>query len=222
MTALAAPRADVVAALLDRHGRTFAEELGVNIRRNTPSPLFRTLCIALLGSARINWKIALGAAGALAVEGWTTAEAMSESTWAHRARVLNEAGYARYDERTSSMLGELAQVVQSRYGGDLRCLREEAGRDPAAERRLLKGFKGMGDVGVDIFFREAQVVWQELVPFVDRRALAAARRLHLGDTARALQRLVDERDFARMVAALVRTDLEGDHEEILQLAADAR
>jgi hypothetical protein len=219
VTTASASRSGVVAALLQRHGSTFAEELGIDVRRNTPSPLFRLLCVAMLSSARINWKIAVAAARALAAEGWTTAEAMAGSTWAARARTLNAAGYARYDERTSSMLGELSQVVLDRYRGDLRGLRAEAGRDPASERRLLKMFKGMGDVGVDIFFREVQVAWKELVPFVDRRALAAARRLRLGDSARALARLSDGGDFARLVAALVRTDLEGDHDAILEAAA---
>jgi hypothetical protein len=41
--------------------------------------------------------------------------------------------------------------------GDLRRLRAEAGQDPRQERRLLKAVKGLGEVGVDILFREAQV-----------------------------------------------------------------
>lgn len=43
-----------------------------------------------------------------------------------------------------------------RWNGDLRQL-EEAGRDPAAERKLLKQCKGVGDVGVHTFFGEVQV-----------------------------------------------------------------
>src|SRR5207248_1977231 len=82
-----------------------------------------------------------------------------------RARVLNESGYARYDERTSTALADTAQLIVDRYGGDLRRLRRAADRDPTVERRLLKQCKGIGDVGVDIFFREAQRTWAELYPF---------------------------------------------------------
>jgi hypothetical protein len=50
-------------------------------------------------------------------------------------------------------------MVVEKYGGDLRNLRKSAapgGRpDPARERKLLKEFKGIGDVGANIFFREA-------------------------------------------------------------------
>ncbi len=66
-------------------------------------------------------------------------------------------------------------------------------------------------MGVDIFFREAQVGWEELFPFADRRALDAAGRLKLGRDPEALAKLAGERDFPRLVAALVRTELEDDY-----------
>jgi hypothetical protein len=141
----------IVFALLQRHGRTFADEVGADLKEGTPEALFRWLCAALLFSARIRASAAVAAARALAAHGWTTAETMVASTWAERTRVLNRAGYARYDESTSRMLGETAQKLIEAYGGDLRRLREAAGRDPAGERTLLKEFKGIGDVGVDIF-----------------------------------------------------------------------
>jgi hypothetical protein len=31
----------ITAALLDRHGQTYAAELGIDLGRGTPSPLFR-------------------------------------------------------------------------------------------------------------------------------------------------------------------------------------
>ena len=119
-------------------------------------------------------------------------------------KALNEAGYTRYQERTATMLGDLADQLRERYGGDLRKLREEAERDPKAERRLLKQFKGLGDVGVDIFFREVQVAWEELAPFADRRALDAAARLKLPKEPRKLAQLAGGHDYPRLVAALVR------------------
>jgi hypothetical protein len=72
------------------------------------------------------------------------------------------------------MLGDTARVLLDRYAGDLRTLREEAGGRPEQERALLKQFKGIGDVGADIFLREVQAVWDEVRPFVDRRARAGA------------------------------------------------
>jgi len=132
--------------------------------------------------------------------------------------VLNRHGYARYDERTAAMLGDACELLLERYRGDLRRLRDEAGRDPRRERRLLKQVKGLGDVGVDIFFREAQVAWEELFPFVDRRAAQTARRLGLDADPRALADDRDPKAFARLVAAFVRTGLAKDHEVVLEAA----
>lgn len=149
MSGLSSPQ--IVQAVLQHYPRTYGEELGIR-SLDKPAPLFRLLVMALLMSARIRASVALEAAQALSRQRWNTPKAMAEASWEDRARALNVAGYARYDERTSTMLGETSQVILERYRGDLRRLRAEAGRDPASERRLLKEFKGVGDVGVDIFF----------------------------------------------------------------------
>jgi endonuclease III len=213
------PPKAVVRALLERHGNTYAEEIGIRIARSGPSALFRLLCAALLLSARISADLAVAAARALSEEGWTTPSKLVDATWAERTRVLNRAGYARYDERTSRMLEDTARHLLDTYGGDLRRLRDAADRDPARERELLKEFKGIGDVGADVFLREAQRVWAELRPFFDDRALKSARRLKLPDDAQQLARLAPRGDTARLAAALVRAGLAKDHRAILGSAS---
>ncbi len=217
---IAKPSKDrITEVLLERHGRTYAAELGIDLAKGTPSPLFRWLCASTLLSARINARIAIVAAKALAAQGWTTAEKMAAATWEHRTQTLNQAGYARYDESTSRMLGDTASMLLEKYGGDLRKLREAAGRAPEHERALLKECKGIGEVGADIFCREVQIAWEELYPFADRRALDAARRLGLEDEAAKLARRVSRNEFPRLIAALVRTSLGKDIEGILEATA---
>ncbi len=211
-------RSAIERELVDRHGRTYAEELRVNLARGTPSALFKLLVAAILFSARIGAKQGVRAAGALFEQGWTTAGKLAGSTWEERVRVLDRSGYARYDERTATMLGQASELLLERYGGDLRRLREEAGRDPNRERALLRQLKGLGNVGIDIFFREVQVAWDELYPFADERALGEARQLGLPGDAKALARGHDRQAFARLVAALVRSSLAKDHDQILQTA----
>lgn len=209
----------IVDALLDRHGRTFCDEAGIRIETNKPAPLFQSLCLALLFSARIRASIAVDAMRALLDRGWTTAEHMADAEWADRVDALNGAGYARFDEKTSTMLGDAAELLLDRYRGDLRRLRDAAGEEPEDERRRLKEVKGIGDVGVDIFFREVQTAWPELYPFADAKSLAGARALELPDEAGELAQLVERDDFARLVTALVRMELAGDADEI-RAAAD--
>jgi endonuclease III len=207
MAARTSVGAEVASELLRRYPRTYAEELGID-RLDRPSDLFRLLVLALLMSARIRASIAVDAAAALFRERWRTARAMADASWEARARTLNRAGYARYDERTSTMLGETSALLLDRYKGDLRRLREEAGQQPATERKLIKECKGIGDVGTDIFFREVQREWSELYPFADKRALQAAKRFGLAADARSLAELTSRGDFPRLINALVRADLE--------------
>ncbi|MFW6059315.1 MAG: hypothetical protein ACODAQ_03990 [Phycisphaeraceae bacterium] len=208
----------VAQAVLATYGRTFAEELGISVDRNTPSELFKLLVAAMLFSTRISNRLATQAARALFKQGWTTPAKMAGATWRQRTDVLNRAGYARYDESTSRMLGDTADHLLRRYQGDLRRLRDEAERDPQRERELLKQCKGIGDVGADIFCREAQVAWTELRPFVDKKARQAAERLGLPTEPRALARLVRQDQVAALVAGLVRCDLAKDYETVRRAA----
>lgn len=196
-----------IATLMDRHGRTFCDELGIDIAKNTPSPLFRWLTACVLFSAPIQHDLAVSGAKALSKAGWRTAQKMSAATWEDRVAVLNENGYARYDERTARILQDASDHIVEEYGGDLRKLREASDGDPADIRRRLKAVKGMGDVAVDIFFREAQAAWDELYPFADDLALKAAARLKLPKTAKGLANRVPKERFVTLVAALTRDEL---------------
>jgi hypothetical protein len=200
--------------LLSRYGKTFADELGIDVAANLASELFCWLIAALLFSARIGHTIALKSARILFERGWTTPEKLTHTTWQQRITALDEGGYVRYDERTSTMLGQTAEMLIERYHGDLRKLRETAEHNPGRERKLLKEFKGIGDVGVDIFFREVQLVWPELFPFADDRILSTADMLGLKPDPNELARLVrSRRDFVRLISALVRVHLEHKKDE---------
>ena len=205
---------DIISRLLDRCGRTFADELNIRVERNTPSEWFKLLVYVLLSSRRIGKQLALRAAREIFKEGWTTPQRMAKTTWEQRVEVLDRAHYVRYDYSTATYLGDTTNLLLQKYKGDLRNLREAAERQPDRERQLLKEFKGIGDVGCDIFFREAQAVWGELYPFADRRALKAGQSLGLGSTPAELAKLVRRDEFVRLVGALARCDIEKRYAEV--------
>src|SRR5687767_4540786 len=169
----------LVRALLCLKGRTFADETGIKLIKNTPSMLFQHLYMSLLLSARISYANALEAARALIKDGLTTPRKMSEATWQDRVDVITWHGYKRYDERTSTMLGDTATLLLDKYDGDLRKLREAASRNVKREHELLQEFSGIGPVGADIFLREVQIVWDEAFPYADKKVLRAAGSLGL-------------------------------------------
>ncbi|WP_433473412.1 endonuclease [Spirillospora sp. CA-142024] len=193
----------VVKKLLHESGETFAEEAGIPLK-DQPAALFKLLVLANLLSARISSEIALAAARELFDAGGGTARGMSKLTWQERVDALGRGHYVRYDESTASRLGDMAEMVQDKYQGDLRRLAIEAERDPKKAADLLQEFPGVGPTGVDIFCREAQAIWPWLRPYVDDQVKKGAERLGLPTDTDELASQVPDKDLARLTAALVR------------------
>lgn len=197
----------VARTLLDRHGRTYAEEAGISLA-DQPAPLYQLLVLATLLSARIRSSLAIAAARELFVAGYHTPRAMDAASWQERVNALGRGHYRRYDERTATMLGNGARRCLERWRGDLRRLHREAGGDAAKLRKLLIEFPGIGPAGADIFLREVQAVWSDVRPYADRKVSAGAQRLHLPASADRLAGLVGGGEFARLASALVRVSLD--------------
>jgi endonuclease III len=192
-----------VKTLLSEAGRTFAEEAGIPLK-DQPAALFKLLVLANLLSTRISADIAVAAARELFEAGGGTARGMAKLTWQQRVDALGRAHYVRYDESTSSRLGDMAEQVLEEYDGDLRKLPLKAERDIGHAKELLEEFPGIGPVGADIFCREAQAVWPWLRPYFDDLTVKGAERVGLPTDPKRLADLVKERDLAPLTAALVR------------------
>ncbi|MGE5288498.1 MAG: hypothetical protein ACM3ML_15125 [Micromonosporaceae bacterium] len=190
--------------LLDRYGRTYAQEAGIRLA-DQPGPLYQLLVLATLLSARISADIALAAARELFAAGYRTPAAMREASWQDRVDALGRGHYRRYDERTATMLGKGADLLAEKWDGDLRKIRKNAGGDTRRIRSALTEFPGIGPAGADIFLREVQAVWPEIAPYLDGRVLEGARKVGLPDQAGPLAGLAkSEAQLARLAAALVR------------------
>ncbi|MFJ8193750.1 endonuclease [Streptomyces sp. NPDC096094] len=197
----------VVRALVDAHGQTYAEEAGIRLK-DTPQPLYRLLVLAHLLSARISSSIAVATARALHEAGLRDPRRMADADWQERVDALGRGGYRRYDERTATQLGDGAELLTERWGGDLRRLRKEADGEVPEMGRLLQEFPGVGPTGADIFLREAQRVWPETSPYLDRKALQGAERLGLPDDPDRLLDLAGTTEPAVLAAALVRASVD--------------
>lgn len=207
---MARKRREILDQLLDRHGRTFAEQLGIRLDRDGADGLFQLLVGSLLMSAPISADIAVAASRSLFARGHATATAMAGADRQDLVDALGAGGYVRYDESSATYLRDTAGLLLERYDGDLAQLRAAADGDPERISRLLQECKGIGGVGAAIFCREAQMVWPELQPFADATALAVAEELGLGGTARALAQVYGDDDLSLLTAALVRARLERD------------
>ncbi|WUH94834.1 endonuclease [Streptomyces sp. NBC_00433] len=196
-----------VERVLAAYGQTYAAEAGIALR-DTPQPLYRLLVLTVLLSARIRSGTAVATARALAEAGLRDPRRMAAATWQERVDALGRGGYRRYDESTATQLGKGAALATERYGGDLRRLHEEAGADLGALRAALREFPGIGPAGADIFLREVQLVWPDIAPFFDSKALQGAAEAGLPDRPAPLRRAAGDAEPAVLAAALVRVALD--------------
>jgi endonuclease III len=213
-------------AVLEREGRGFAEEIGLG-RTNNPASLFGLLVTAVLVAPRGEASSPAKAAHEV-TNRWHTVTDLAEASEQDIAKELGAAveGFDRDDDRDDTASGDagtlraLAAAVRDTWGGDLRKLRDEAGRDPGRERELLTALPGVDDAVADVFLREVQVLWDEVAPFADDRALRAASTLGLGETAEDLGRYgSDAEKIGRLAGALARIEVEGSHDDVRRAAS---
>jgi hypothetical protein len=212
-------------AVLEREGRGFAEEIGLG-RTNNPASLFGLLVAAVVVAPRGE---ATGPARAAheVTNRWHTASDLAAAAAQDVAKELGAAveGFDADDGDDSASgdartLVALAAAVSETWGGDLRRLREEAGEDPARERALLTELPGVDDAVADVFLREVQVLWPEIAPFADDRALRAAAALGLGESADDLGRYGGGAEkVGRLAGALARIEVEGSHDDVRRAAS---
>ena len=194
----------IVNELLDRYGQPYAEQAGIRLA-DRPGPLYHLLVLSTLLNARVPADVAIDGARALFAAGYRGPRAMSEASWQSRVGALEHGGYLRFEERTATVLGDSAYLLLSRWQGDLRRLRDQAGGDPGMTEALLAGLPGLGGTGAGIFLREAQAVWPAVAPFVDAPVISGARRVGLPESRPSLARLLAASGQpVRLAAALVR------------------
>jgi len=197
----------IVRELLDRYGRLYAEDAGIRLA-DRPGPLYQLLVLATLLSAPIPADIGVAAARELFAAGYRNPKAMSQASWQDRVDALGRGHYRRYDERTATMLGDSADLLSSKWHGDLRKLRDEAGGDAGGIASRLTTFPGVGPVGASIFLREVQDVWPAVAPYVDAKVTSGANRVRLPADRESLAGLLTRSGQpARLAAALVRVAL---------------
>ncbi|MBO0837811.1 MAG: endonuclease [Actinobacteria bacterium] len=198
---------DRVRELLEEYGQTYADEAGIKLA-DRPAPLYQLHVLATLLSARISSDIAVAAARELFAAGYRTPDAMAGASWQDRVDALGRGHYKRYDERTSTMLGDAAAKLSEDYRGDLRRLRDAADGDAGAIAGLLTEFPGIGPAGASIFLREVQETWPSVAPYVDGKMASGARKAGLPAGRDALAGMLeDARHPAALAAALVRASL---------------
>lgn len=198
----------VARRLLEVAGTTYASEAGIRIN-DKPMPLFQLLVLCMLASKPIDAATAVRAARELFKTGLRTPKAVLAADRPIMISAFGRAHYVRYDESSATRLTDIAKRVRDEYDGDLREIARRSDRNVGAVRRELKGFKGIGDTGADIFLREVQDAWPWVRRYFDNRAITAAKQLGLPAEPAKLQAPAPCSSSC-LSAALVRASLDDD------------
>jgi hypothetical protein len=132
-----------------------AADLGITVKKGDEQSLFKWFLASFLFGKRIGQKIA-AATWHVLVEAHErdTPRKLCHCSHAELVKILGEGGYARYDESTADRLALLCKTLIDRYHGRILGI-FEASESRADFERRLRGFKGVGQVTVRIFMREA-------------------------------------------------------------------
>lgn len=167
---------------------------------------FLGLCAALLRTTPGAPSSALRALEALRLRGWRSAGALAAQPAEALSALLREAGYKGHAAPLARRLHAMAAHLAERWEGTPDALRLAAGGQAATLRRLLRKVPGLGEAAVDSFCQDMQVLWTELYPFAEPRALRAARRLRLGQDAATLAGNCPPEELPRLAAALAQIE----------------
>jgi len=173
--------------------QSFSDELGLDLTK--PEDRFKWFLASVLFAKRISAETAKKTYLYFEQEDLTSPDAILHAGWDRLVKVLDSGGYTRYDFSTATKLLGMAKTLKEKYGSLERLHSESSSPDDLENR--LKEFKGIGQVGVNIFLRELRGIWEKAKPNPFPLAVLTAQRIGL-----------DLEDVERYESQLVRLNLE--------------
>jgi endonuclease III len=135
-----------------------AQNLGIDLKQDDESALFKWFIASFLMGKRIQAEIAAQAYRVI-VEQHARDTALKLGRCTHRELVgmLGEAHYVRYDETTARRLLALSAKLHEEYAGKIGDIQRASENRQAFEKRLA-AFEGVGPKTIEIFMRDAEAV----------------------------------------------------------------
>jgi len=178
----------------------YSEELGIELSSNTDEELFKWFLASILFGARISETIAKHTYQTFARHQLLKPDKILEAGWNFLVNpIMAEGGYVRYDEKTSTALLRICEMLIAEYDGSLLNLHDTARDTQDLESRLIL-FHGIGPITVNIFLRELRPYWKKCNPEPLPIVIEAARQLEL-DLSRYDR---ESMAFTRIEAGLIR------------------
>lgn len=150
---------DEARVLVENYGRLFSEILGIDVSGGRSTEIFKWFLASLLFGAPIRDDTAIKTYESFRKHNVLAPERILATGWEGLVGILDEGGYARYDEKTADKLLSVMKNLKEKYGGDLVRLYEKSLDASDLEASLKALGKGIGDTTVSIFLGELRDVW---------------------------------------------------------------
>ena len=161
-------------------GEPYSASLGIDLKEGD-SAWLKWFLAAFLYAKPIQEGSAAETYQTLVASGLTSAAALESIDRDRLVRLLDEGGYARYDESTADRLIAIFGTLQQQYDGKLSRLYAAAKDSHDLEERIRALGKGIGPVTVSVFLRDMQAVWPKADPEPTPREKETAKALGIGD-----------------------------------------
>ncbi len=147
-----------------KKNKLYSEELGINLRKNNDKELFKWFLASILFGARIPETIAKNTYKSFEKYKLLNKKKILKTGWNFLVNpVMRKGGYVRYDEKTSTKILRICEMLIKRYKGSLKKMHEKAKNNEDLENRLME-FYGVGPVTTNIFLRELRPFWKKSNP----------------------------------------------------------
>jgi len=182
-------------SLVENLGEKYSKVLEIDLASKDDKEIFKWFLASVLFGAPITETSVIKTYRCFRKHAVLTPNKILETGWDGLVQILDEGSYTRYDFKTADKLLEVMGNLNTRYGGSLNRLHDEAADSLDLERRLKELGKGIGDVTVSIFLRELRGIWRKADPKPTPLVILAAKRLGIVETENPEQALKELKAF---------------------------
>jgi endonuclease III len=164
-------------SLVKNLGERYSEVLKINLVSKDDKEIFRWFLASVLFGAPITETSVIKTYRCFEKREVLTPTKILETGWNGLVRILDEGSYTRYDFKTATKLLAAMRSLNTKYGGSLNKLHDDAADSTDLEKRLKELGKGVGNVTVSIFLRELRDIWKKADPKPTPLVILAAKNL---------------------------------------------
>ena len=182
-------------SLVKNLGERYSEVLKINLAGKDDKEIFKWFLASVLFGAPITETSVIKTYRCFKKREVLTPNKILETGWNGLVEILDEGSYTRYDFKTADKLLEVMRKLNTKYGGSLNKLHDDAADSLDLEKRLKELGKGIGDVTVSIFLRDLRGVWRKADPKPTPLVILAAKRRGIVETENPEQALRELKAF---------------------------